>query len=258
MILNVVSREKWLAARTALLEKEKQLTRLRDELRQERLALPWVRLEKNYVFDGPRGQQTLADLFDGRRQLIVYHFMLGPGWKEGCVGCSFRSDHVDGPRQHFEQRDLSYVNIARAPWSEIEPFQKRMGWKFHWVSSYGSDFNYDFGVSFRPEAIAAGQVRYNYADTKYVSEELSGTSVFYRDEDSGDIFHTYSTYARGEEGFISTYDYLDIAPLGRQENGPRRNLTDWVRHHDRYGAAGHVNHDGRYIAAQSADCGCHP
>jgi predicted dithiol-disulfide oxidoreductase (DUF899 family) len=229
----IVSREDWLPARKQLLVKEKQLTRQRDELDRERRELPWVRVEKQYVFDGPNGKETLGELFGGRSQLVVSHFMLGPGWKEGCVGCSFRSDHVDGCLAHLEHHDVSLVTISRAPWAEIEPFRKRMGWKFKWVSAYGSDFNFDYGISFTPEQIATGKVLYNYADTEFMSEELSGVSVFYKD-DAGDLFHTYSTYGRGDELVDTTYMYLDLTPKGRNETGPQFNLMDWVRHHDRY------------------------
>jgi len=250
----VVSQAEWLAARKALLAREKELTRLRDVVNQQRRELPWVRVEKNYIFDGPNGKETLSDLFAGRSQLIVQHFMFGPGWTEGCVGCSFKSDHIDGTLAHLEHRDVSFVSVSRAPLEEIEAFKKRMGWNFKWVSSYSCDFNYDFHVSFTPEEIASGKVYYNYAMIDASSEELSGDSVFYRDS-RGDIFHTYSTHGRGDEQFVSTYMYLDVTPKGRNENGPRYNLTDWVRHHDRYEADGSVNEHGRYVAAKKG-CGC--
>ncbi len=228
----VVSRDEWLAARQQLLDKEKAFTRLRDELSAERRKLPWVKVEKSYVFDTPQGKATLADLFTGRSQLIVKHFMFGPEWEQGCVGCSFGADQVDGLVVHLEHHDLSYVAISRAPLAKIEAFKRRMGWHFPWVSSYGSDFNYDFNVSFTPEALARGEVYYNYAMRKMNIDEMTGISVFYKDT-AGDVFHTYSAYARGTEMLLSAYGYLDIAPLGRNEtiNG---NLTDWVRHHDRY------------------------
>ncbi len=253
----IVSSAEWLAARKTLLAREKELTRQRDELNQQRRQLPWVRVDKNYVFEGPDGRETLADLFDGRSQLIVQHFMFGPGWKEGCVGCSFKSDHVDGTLAHLESHNVSFVSVSRAPLPEIESFKKRMDWKFKWVSSFGSDFNYDFHVSFRSDEIASGKVYYNYIMADANGEEASGNSVFYKDS-SGDIFHTYSTYGRGDEQFVSTYMYLDITPKGRNEGGPRNNLTDWVRHHDRYEAGGSVNEQGRYVAAKNAgaDCGC--
>ncbi|HUH83468.1 MAG TPA: thioredoxin family protein [Stellaceae bacterium] len=230
---NVVSREDWLVARKALLAKEKALTKARDELSRERRDLPWVKVEKAYVFEGPHGKETLADLFAGRSQLVVDHFMLGPGWKEGCVGCSFGADHIDGSLVHLEHHDVSVVAVSRAPLPEIEAFKKRMGWRFKWVSSFGSDFNYDFHVSFRPEELAKGKVYYNYELCDAGIDELPGNSVFYRDE-SGEIFHTYSTYARGSEVLLGTYHLLDLTPKGRNETGPRHNLTDWVRHHDRY------------------------
>lgn len=242
----VVSRAEWLAARRELLAKEKELTHLKDALAKQRQALPWVKIEKNYEFDTPQGKKTLADLFDGRSQLIIYHFMFGPGWGEGCVGCSFYSDHVDGALQHLLQHDVSYVAVSRAPLAEIEPFKKRMGWNFPWVSSFGSDFNYDYHVSFPKEDLAKGKVYYNFGMYEVPSEEIAGTSVFYKDE-NGDVFHTYSQYARGGEGAIGTYQFLDITPKGRNETG-RGNLTDWVRHHDRYGAGGVVQPTGRYQA----------
>jgi len=253
----IVSETEWLAARKALLAREKELTRELDALRRERRELPWVRVEKSYEFEGPDGKLTLADLFDGRSQLIVQHFMLGPGWKEGCVGCSFKSDHIDGTLAHLEHHDVSFVSVSRAPIAEIEAFKKRMGWNFKWISSFSSDFNYDFHVSYTPEQIASGQAYYNYNFIPASSEELSGDSVFYRDS-SGDIFHTYSTHGRGDEMFVGTYMYLDITPKGRNENGPRYNLTDWVRHHDRYEADGSVNEQGRYLAAapKKMTCGC--
>jgi predicted dithiol-disulfide oxidoreductase (DUF899 family) len=234
---------------------EKQLTRQRDEINRQRRQLPWVRVEKSYIFDGPNGQQTLADLFENRSQLIVSHFMFGPGWKEGCVGCSFRSDHVDGALVHLEHHDVSFVTISRAPFAEIEAFRKRMGWRFRWLSSYGSDFNYDYHVSFTKEEVAMGKVDYNYGKPQLLSEELSGLSVFYKDE-TGEVFHTYSTYGRGDEMVDTTYMYLDIMPKGRNETGPRHNLGDWVRHHDRYGVAGVVDAGGRFVAAQPSESSC--
>jgi predicted dithiol-disulfide oxidoreductase (DUF899 family) len=249
---NVVSRAEWLAARKELLLKEKQLTRQRDEIDRQRRALPWVKVDKSYIFDGPGGPQSLADLFAHRSQLIVSHFMLGPGWKEGCVGCSFRSDHVDGALVHLQHHDVSLVTISRAPLAEIEAFKKRMGWRFPWLSSYGSDFNYDYQVSFAKEE--GGKVYYNYDHRDFVSEELSGLSVFYKDE-SGDIFHTYSTYGRGDEMVDTTYMYLDLTPKGRNETGPHYSMGDWVRHHDRYDVAGAVDAGGRFIAADSS-CKC--
>jgi predicted dithiol-disulfide oxidoreductase (DUF899 family) len=237
----IVLREEWLAARRALLAKEKQLTRQHDAVCALRRELPWVKVEKTYTFDGPNGKETLAGLFAGRSQLIVRHFMFGPGWKEGCVGCSFASDQVGGALVHLEHHDVTYVAVSRAPLSEIEPFRKRMGWNFKWVSSFGSAFNYDYHVSFTKEELEQPELSYNFerGELPFKSEELSGVSVFYRDA-SGTIFHTYSCYARGDEGGLTTYFYLDITPKGRKETGPYRNLADWVRHHDRYEGGGPV------------------
>jgi predicted dithiol-disulfide oxidoreductase (DUF899 family) len=230
----MVSREQWIAARKQLLVQEKELTRLRDQVSARRRELPWVKVDKNYVFDGPDGRQTLADLFDGRSQLVVRHFMFAPGWEEGCVGCSFSADHLDGALVHLEHHDVTVVVVSRARFAEIEAFRQRMGWRFKWVSSYGSDFNYDFGVSFTPEQVASGKVHYNYGITANVGEEMPGLSVFHKDAD-GTIAHTYSSYARGNEPLLGTYAILDLTPNGRNESGPRGNLTDWVRLHDRYG-----------------------
>jgi predicted dithiol-disulfide oxidoreductase (DUF899 family) len=226
----VVSREEWIEARKALLAKEKEWTRLRDQLSAERRALPWVRIDKEYVFEGQNGRETLSDLFAGRSQLVIKHFMLGPGWKDPCIGCSFESDHIDGVVVHLEHHDVSYVAVSRAPYPEIAAAQKRMGWHFKWLSSFDSDFNYDFNVSFAPEQIAAGKATYNYRGGAKPMEEMSGRSIFYKD-DTGAIFHTYSSFARGGEVMLSTYALLDMTPKGRNE---KSNLTDWVRLHDRY------------------------
>jgi predicted dithiol-disulfide oxidoreductase (DUF899 family) len=228
----IVSRDEWTAARKAHLANEKEFTRARDELARERRELPWVRVEKTYVFDGPHGKETLADLFDGRRQLIVYHFMFGPGWEQGCPSCSFLSDHIDGSVVHLAQRDVTLLAVSRAPPAQIEAFKKRMGWRFKWVSSFGNDFNRDFHVSFTPEELASGAVDYNYAKGKFPSEEAPGVSVFYKDH-SGAIFHTYSAYARGLDMLVGAYNYLDLAPKGRDEGGLPWSMA-WVRHHDRY------------------------
>lgn len=252
----VVSREEWLAARKELLAKEKQLTREMDALSAERRALPWVKVDKNYAFDTPAGIKTLADLFDGRSQLIVKHFMLGPGWKEGCVGCSFEVDHVEGALTHLEHHDVTFIAVARAPLAEIEAFKNRMGWHFTWVSSFESDFNFDYHVSFRPEDVVDGKISYNYDMRDFAIEELSGISVFYKDP-AGSIFHTYSCYGRGNEKAVSSYMYLDLTPKGRNETGPRHDLSDWVRHHDRYGAGGFVQPTGRYVAPLGLDPACH-
>ncbi|MEO8713445.1 MAG: thioredoxin family protein [Acetobacteraceae bacterium] len=231
----VVSRDEWLIARKAHLANEKALTRARDELGRERRALPWVRVEKEYVFDGSNGKETLADLFAGRSQLVVKHFMLGPDWEEGCVGCSFHADHIEGALLHLPHHDVTLLAVSRAPFQKIEAFRKRMGWRFKWVSSFGGDFNYDYNVSFTPEQIADGAMFYNFETRRIDSDELSGVSVFYKDA-SGAIFHTYSQYARGGDMLIGTYNYLDLTPKGRDETGPNHNLTDWVRHHDKYDA----------------------
>jgi predicted dithiol-disulfide oxidoreductase (DUF899 family) len=251
----IVSREQWLDARKALLAREKEFTRLRDRLSAERRELPWVRIEKPYLFDAPDGKVTLAALFDGRSQLIVKHFMLGPGWKDGCVGCSFEVDHIDGALVHLEHHDVSYVAVSRAPLAEIEAFKQRMGWRFRWVSSFGSDFNYDFHVSFTADEIAKGEAYYNYQIRKLGIDELSGRSVFYKNP-AGEVFHTYSAYGRGGEELLGTYVCLDLTPKGRNETGPAHNLTDWVRHHDRYGEKGVVDRGGRFQPVNDSDCDC--
>jgi predicted dithiol-disulfide oxidoreductase (DUF899 family) len=228
----VVSQAEWLAARKELLQKEKQFTKLRDELSAQRRELPWEKVEKQYTFDGPNGKETLGDLFGGSSQLIVYHFMFGPGWKEGCPSCSFISDHIDASVVHLAARDVKLMVVSRAPLVEIEAFQKRMGWRFKWVSSYGSDFNYDYQVSMSKEELAKGQVYYNYTMQQFPSEERPGTSVFYKDA-AGNIFHTYSSYGRGLDILIGTYNWLDLAPKGRDEEGLKHGMA-WVRHHDKY------------------------
>lgn len=238
----VVSREEWLGARKALLAKEKAHTHAYDELMRQRRELPWVRISKVYGFDGPKGPVSLAALFDGRSQLLVYHFMFGPDWEEGCPGCSFLSDHVDAARQHFEHNDLSFVAVSRAPIANLEAYRKRMGWKFRWVSSEHSDFNYDFNVSFPPERVVNGKITYNFETADADMEELPGISVFLKDE-AGDIYHTYSTYGRGGEALLGTYGFLDFTPKGRNENGPNYNLGDWVRRHDQYEEDGRTMKD---------------
>jgi len=241
----IVSAEEWLAARRALLAKEKELTRLHDRVAAERRGLPWVKVAKDYRFEGPQGQETLADLFAGRSQLIVKHFMFGPGWQEGCVGCSFSADHIDAALVHLEHHDVSLVAVSRAPYAEIAPFHRRMGWRFKWVSSHGSDFNYDFHVSATPEDITRRRMVMNFEERDSFMEEVSGLSVFIRDA-AGGIYHTYSTFARGEEPVDTAYALLDMTPKGRNETGPGHNLTDWVRHHDRYEAQGRVDETGRF------------
>jgi predicted dithiol-disulfide oxidoreductase (DUF899 family) len=225
----VVSHEQWVTERKKLLAREKELTHLRDQIARERRALPWARVDKIYSFDAPEGARTLADLFEGRRQLLVQHFMLGPGWEEGCPSCSFMADHIDGMNVHLADRDVTLVAISRAPLREIERFRQRMGWNFRWVSSFDGDFNYDFGVSFRPQEVKQ-QVYYNYGVQPYECDELLGISVFYKGE-AGEIFHTYSTYRRGVEAMMGTYALLDLTPKGRDE--PHGGMA-WVRHHDRY------------------------
>jgi predicted dithiol-disulfide oxidoreductase (DUF899 family) len=247
----VVSRAEWLSARRELLAKEKELTREYDRVRALRRELPWMKVEKNYVFDGPNGKESLSDLFAGRSQMIVRHFMFGPGWREGCVGCSFASDHVQGALVHLEHHDVTYVAVSRAPFAEIDAFRKRMGWSFKWLSSFESEFNYDYHVSFTKEEIAKGKVFFNFEvrDLPFNLEEMSGVSVFFKDP-SGNIFHTYSCHARGDEGGLTSYFYLDLTPNGRNENGPTYSLADWVRHHDRYEAGGHVAPTGRYVSSE--------
>jgi predicted dithiol-disulfide oxidoreductase (DUF899 family) len=229
----VVDREAWLEARLALLAREKSLTRLHDEVARQRREMPWVEVTKPYRFAGPDGEVSLVDLFEGRRQLVIQHFMFPRGWEEGCVGCSFMADHIDATLPHVAQRDVSFAAVSRNSVEELSAFKKRMGWSFRWVSCEGSDFNFDFGASFRPEEIATGQVTYNYATMPFMCEDLQGLSVFVR-EDDGRIFHAYSNYARGTEALIGSYMLLDLTPFGRNESGPNHDLRDWVRHHDRY------------------------
>ena len=230
----VVEHDQWIAERKAFLAREKELTRLQDQLARDRRALPWERVEKAYVFDTPQGPRTLADLFDGHGQLMVQHFMLGPGWEAGCPSCSFMSDHVDGALPHLHQRDLRFVAVSRAPLAEIERFRQRMGWRFDWVSSFGTDFNQDYGVSFSPEETARGAVNYNYR-MQPGPAEAPGISLFRRDG-AGNVFHTYSTYGRGVEAMMGTYVLLDLAPKGRDEDALPYTMA-WVRHHDRYDTA---------------------
>jgi predicted dithiol-disulfide oxidoreductase (DUF899 family) len=225
----VASREEWLEARKALLVHEKEETRLRDRNAAERLALPWVKIDKTYTFDTPTGRKTLDQLFDGRNQLVVYHFMLPPEWEAGCSGCSFLADHLDGTLPHLNHHDVTLIAVSRAPLNKIAAYKTRMGWKFTWVSSFGDDFNYDFGVSFGPDAVAAGAT-YNFEPVGPDAGEAPGMSCFYKDQ-AGQVFHTYSSYGRGGEDLIGTYMILDRAPLGRNESG---NMADWMRRHDEY------------------------
>jgi predicted dithiol-disulfide oxidoreductase (DUF899 family) len=227
----VATEREWLAARQRLLGKEKKFSRTRDELNRERRALPWVKVEKEYVFDSPEGKVTLGELFGGKRQLIVYHFMFGPGWKEGCPHCSFWADHYDGVNHHIGQRDTVLVVVSRAPLKDIQAFKKRMGWRFRWVSSNQTDFNFDFDVSFTPEQVRSGKLIYNYATKKPDMEEREGVSAFYKDGE-GQVYHTYSSYARGIDLLNTTYNFLDLTAKGRDEKPEW--TQDWVRHHDRY------------------------
>jgi predicted dithiol-disulfide oxidoreductase (DUF899 family) len=228
----VVSERSWLGARRELLEREKELIRLQEKVAAERQALPWVRIDKAYVFDTPEGKKTLSDLFAGRSQLIVYHFMYGPQMQSGCVGCSFLADHIDGANRHLMHHDVTLIAVSRGPLATLQDYKKRMGWKFPWVSSEGNDFNYDFHVSFTKDDLAKGEVFYNFEMTKNTMEDLHGTSVFFKEAD-GQIYHTYSAYARGDERSLGTYMWLDIAPKGRNE-GEGGNLSNWVKRHDEY------------------------
>jgi predicted dithiol-disulfide oxidoreductase (DUF899 family) len=226
----VVSQDEWLAARKALFAKEKAITHELDALRAERRRLPWVKVEKPYMFEGPQGKCTLADLFRGHSQLAVYHFMLAPGSDHLCPGCSFISDHIDAARQHFEHADLSFAAISRASSQRIEQVKKRMGWTFPWVSSNGTDFNYDFGASFRTEDMTAGRAIYNYGTQIKSSEDMHGIRIFAKN-DKGEVFHTYSTYHRGDETVIGAFAWLDLTPKGRNETG---GTMSWVKLHDEY------------------------
>jgi predicted dithiol-disulfide oxidoreductase (DUF899 family) len=250
----VASHSDWLAARKAFLAKEKEFTRLRDELSRQRRELPWEKVDKPYAFDGPRGKQTLADLFGGRSQLMVYHFMFGPGWSEGCPSCSYLADHFDGMTIHLAHRDVTLAVISRAPIAEIEAFKKRMGWRFPWVSSFGTDFNYDYHVSFTPEERATGKVNYNYEQAEFPSEEGPGLSAFLKEE-SGQIFHTYSSYARGLDILVGTYNFLDMAPKGRDEDGLAHSMS-WVRHHDKYGEGYVVDPKQGYVEPAKVSGSC--
>ncbi len=249
----VVRPEEWTAARKELLVKEKEFTRLRDELSRTRRELPWERVEKQYVFEGPKGKETLADLFDGRSQLIVYHFMFGPGWKEGCPSCSFLADSFDGAAVHLAARDTTFLAISRATLPEIEEFKKRMGWRFKWVSSFGSDFNSDFQVSLSEGESPKDKVYYNYQLQQFPSDEKPGASVFYKRD--GQVFHTYSTYARGLDILLPTYNFLDMTPKGRDEDGLAHTMA-WVRHHDRYGDGYVVDTKKLYVEPAKADSSC--
>jgi predicted dithiol-disulfide oxidoreductase (DUF899 family) len=228
----IVLEADWLVARKDLLAREKEFTRQRDALSGARRQLPMVKIEKNYIFDGPKGKETLADLFDGRSQLIVYHFMFGPDWEEGCKSCSYLADHFDGANWHLPQRDVTFVVISRAPLSKLEAYKKRMGWRFKWVSSQGNDFNFDYHVSFTKEDEQKNKAYYNYTVGEFINDEMPGLSVFYKDK-NGDVFHTCSTYARGLDILVGAYNFLDLVPKGRDED--QLDFTmDWVRRHDQY------------------------
>ena len=251
----IVSPEEWLVPRRDLLKREKELTRLRDQLAAERRQLPWVKIDKEYVFDGPEGELTLSDLFGDRSQLFIKHFMFRPGQTTQCVGCSLEVDHIEGILVHLQNHDVSYVAVARAPIEEIEAMRKRMGWKFPFVSSYHSEFNYDFNVSFAARDVVAGRARYNFEKApEWVAKvvDLSGDSVFFKD-DAGQIFHTYSTFGRGGEEFSGIYRILDVMPKGREENGPHHSLADWARPWNMYGKGGTVEATGRY---HTPNCTC--
>lgn len=228
----IVSRDEWLAARKAHLKNEKSLTHMRDMVAAERRALPWVKVEESYIFEGPHGSRTLADLFDGRSQLAIYHFMWRWDLDAGCTSCSFVADHFDGANLHLAHHDVSLVAVSRAPVAKLAPYLQRMGWQFDWVSSYGNDFNFDYHVSFTKEELASGRIEYNFEtieDKRYMNDELPGISVFYKDE-AGNIFHTYSSYARGLDILLGAHNLLDLTPKGRNE----KRTMDWVRRHDEY------------------------
>jgi predicted dithiol-disulfide oxidoreductase (DUF899 family) len=229
----VVSRDEWIASRKELLREEKEFTRLRDRLSQKRRDLPWERVDKPYLFDGPNGKETLPQLFDGRSQLVVYHFMYGPNSETPCKSCSFWADNFERNVVHLAHRDVTMIAVSRAPLQRLEAFKRRMGWTFKWVSSGGSDFNHDYQVSFTPDEVAKGEGYYNYVMRKNSMTELPGISVFYKDGD-GAVFHTYSCYARGLDMMNAAYHYLDLVPKGRDESDPH--AMAWVRYRDSYQA----------------------
>jgi predicted dithiol-disulfide oxidoreductase (DUF899 family) len=250
----VVSSKEWIATRKELLRKEKDFTRLRDELSRQRRELPWEKVDKNYIFEGPNGKVMLAELFGGKSQLIVYHFMFGPGWEAGCPSCSYLADHFGGTLVHLANRDVTLAVVSRAPIEQIEAFKKRMGWPFRWVSSFANDFNLDYHVSFTKEEMAKGKVNYNYEMMEFPSEEAPGASVFYKNE-VGEIFHTYSTYARGLDILVGTYNFLDLAPKGRDEDGLAFSMA-WVRHHDKYTEGYVVDPKAEYVAPKASGSSC--
>jgi predicted dithiol-disulfide oxidoreductase (DUF899 family) len=228
----IVSEEEWIEARKALLAKEKEFTRGRDALSQARRDLPWVKVRKDYVFDTTEGRKSLADLFEGRSQLVVYHFMFGPDWEKPCKSCSFWADNFNGIGEHLKARDVSFAAISRAPLAKLTATAKRLGWKFKWVSSAESDFNFDFGVSFTKEAINSGEITYNFGRHKAFGDEMPGISVLFKDKD-GTIYRTYSCYSRGLDMMNGAYQFLDLVPKGRDENGLPHTMA-WVRLHDEY------------------------
>jgi predicted dithiol-disulfide oxidoreductase (DUF899 family) len=240
----VVDESEWVQARRVHLQREKELLRQLDELRRQRRELPWVRVDKPYVFESVDGPQMLADLFGNCSQLVIQHFMFAPEWVEGCVGCSFQADHVDAAFVHLKHHDVAFAAVSRAPIEKIEAFRRRMDWQFRWVSSNRSEFNFDFGVSFRPTDLARGPVQFNFEPRELDGEEMPGVSIFFKDED-GSIYRTYSAYGRGVEHLVGAYNYLDMMPKGRNETGPAFDLTDWVKHHDKYEEA-----------VEGCECGC--
>jgi predicted dithiol-disulfide oxidoreductase (DUF899 family) len=249
----IVSHDEWIAARKAHLAEEKTFTRARDALNRKRRELPWEKVGKAYAFDGAGGEETLANLFGGKSQLIVYHFMFGPDWEEGCPSCSLIADHFDGAVVHLAQRDVALAVVSRAPLDQIEKFKRRMGWHFNWVSSFGDDFNFDYQVSATPEEKAKGIAAYNYEVTTFPSDERPGTSVFYKNA-AGEIFHTYSSYGRGLDILIGAYNLLDLAPRGRDEAGLSYGMA-WVRHHDKYEGA-IIDPKAKYQQPKAPDSCC--
>jgi predicted dithiol-disulfide oxidoreductase (DUF899 family) len=250
----VASPKEWIESRKELLKKEKEFSKLRDELSRQRRELPWEKVEKEYVFDGPNGKQTLAQLFNGKSQLILYHFMFGPGWEQGCPSCSYLADHFGGALVHLAHRDAALAVVSRAPMAEIDAFQKRMGWPFLWVSSFANDFNRDYHVSFTKEEMTKRKVYYNYDVTGFGAEEGPGLSVFYKNA-AGEIFHTYSTYGRGLDTLIGTYNFLDLTPKGRDEENLVHSMA-WVRHHDRYEDGYKVDAKAQYVAPKGSGTSC--
>lgn len=251
----VVSQKEWLAARKELLQAEKEFTQQRDTISAKRRELPWVKVDKNYVFDGPNGKISLAELFRDNSQLIIYHFMLGPDWEQGCPSCSYLGDHFDGSLVHLNARDIAFAAVSRAPMPQIASFKQRMGWRFPWVSSNANSFNFDYHVSFTKEQMAAGKVDYNYTMQQFPSEEAPGLSVFIKN--AGEIFHSYSTYGRGLDILLGAYNFMDMAPKGRDEDGLAFTMA-WVRHHDRYDNNYSVDADAPYQSPKViSDSCCH-